>query len=199
MLLRGLDIAGIFVFAISGGLVAARNDLDVLGVIVVAFLPAMGGGTLRDLLLDQPVFWLNDTQTFFVAFAGGAAAFCAPKFLSKLRILVWIDALGLALFSMVGAYKAAELGYGFFVVVFMGAITATAGGLVRDIVCGEKVMMLREDIYVTAALLGCVLYCICNVIEISPSFSLLVGATSVFLIRGCAIIFDLNLPKARSN
>lgn len=195
MLLRGLDLTGIFVFAISGGLVAVRNDLDILGVIVVAFLPALGGGTLRDVLLDQPVFWLDDPLTMFVALLGGVSAFFASRFWSRLKVLVWIDAVGLTLFAMVGAHKAAMLGHSFLVVVFMGAITATAGGLIRDIVCGEKAMMLREDIYVTAALLGGSVYWLCTAFDVQASLGLVVGALATFSIRAAAIHFNLNLPK----
>ena len=195
---RAIDIAGVFVFALSGGLVAIRQDMDLFGIIVVSFLPAVGGGTLRDLLLDQPVFWLNDPISLLAAMAGGVAAFLSPGFWARLRVLVWIDAIGLSLFAMTGASKAMGLGHEVFVVIIMGTITATAGGLIRDIVCGEKAMLLREEIYATAALIGCLIFWALNNANIDASLSLILGATSVFLIRSIAIRFDLNLPKPRS-
>ena len=158
LIIRILDVSGVFVFALSGGLVAIRQDMDLFGIIVVAFLPAVGGGTLRDLLLDVPVFWLTDPISLFAATLGGLAAFLSPGFWARLRVLVWIDAIGLSLFAMVGASKALELELSIFIVMIMGTITATAGGLIRDIVCGERAMLLREDIYASAALAGCLVF-----------------------------------------
>lgn len=197
LLLRIIDMAGIFVFALSGGLAAVRQDMDLFGIIVVAFLPAVGGGTLRDLLLDQPVFWLGDTVSLAIAVAGGLAAFVAPAFWSRMKSLVWVDAVGLSLFAMVGASKALSLGHGLVVVVIMGTLTATAGGLIRDIVCGQKAMLLREDIYATAALLGCVVFFGVQAAGLDLSLSLLAGAVATFAMRALAIRFDLDLPKPR--
>lgn len=194
-LIRILDLSGVVVFALSGGLVAVRHKMDLFGIIVVAFLPAVGGGTLRDLLLDQPVFWLTDHMSLVAALVGGVAAFLSPGFWLRLRALVWIDAVGLSLFAMTGASKAMDLGYGLFVVMIMGTITATAGGLIRDIVCGEEAMLLREDIYATAALIGSVLLYALMYLGVDPSASLLIGAACVLLVRGVAIKFDLSLPK----
>lgn len=196
-LVRLIDIAGVFVFALSGGLVAIRQDMDLFGIIVVSFLPAVGGGTLRDLLLDEPVFWLSDPLSLLAAMSGGVAAFLSPGFWSRLRVLVWIDAIGLSLFAMTGASKALDLGHGVFVVMIMGTITATAGGLIRDIVCGEKAMLLREDIYATAALVGCLVFWALRQFDMPTSGCLIVGACTVFLIRSVAIRLDLNLPKPR--
>ncbi len=197
ILIRVLDVAGIFVFALSGGLVAVRNDLDVLGVVTIAFLPAMGGGTIRDLLLGVPVFWLTDPLTLAVAFIGGMAAFFASDFWPRLRVLVWIDAVGLALFAMVGAYKSATLGHNLAINMIMGAITAAAGGVLRDMVCGEKVMMLREDIYVSAALLGGLVFSLLGYFGLGSTLSLLAGALATFAVRSAGIVFDLDLPRAR--
>tara|TARA_R110000803_G_scaffold115713_2_gene184218 strand:- start:4366 stop:4974 length:609 start_codon:yes stop_codon:yes gene_type:complete len=198
LLLRLIDLGGVFIFALSGGLLAVRQDMDLFGIIVVSFLPAIGGGTLRDLLLDQSVFWLTDNVSLAFAFLGGIAAFLAPGFWSRLKSLVWIDAAGLSLFAIVGAAKALSLGHGLVVVIIMGTVTATAGGLIRDIVCGEKAMLLREDIYATAALIGCAVFWIAHEVSLDPGLSLVAGTSSVFLIRGAAIILDLDLPKPRS-
>jgi uncharacterized membrane protein YeiH len=104
----------------------------------------------------------------------------------------------LSLFAIVGAAKALSLGHGLVVVIIMGTVTATAGGLIRDIVCGEKAMLLRADIYATAALIGCTVFWIAHGMSLDPGLSLVAGTSSVFLIRGAAIIFDLDLPKPRS-
>ena len=197
LLVRLLDLGGVFVFALSGGLAAVRQDMDLFGIVVVSFFPAVGGGTLRDLLLDQPVFWLNDNLSLGFAALGGLAAFLAPGFWSRLKALVWIDAVGLSLFAMVGAAKAMELGHGLVVTVIMAAITATAGGLIRDIVCGQKAMLLREDIYATAALIGGAVFWAAARFGPDPSLALLAGAFTVFTIRALAIRFDIDLPKPR--
>lgn len=101
-----VDLLGVFVFALSGGLAAVRLRLDMFGVIVISFMPAIGGGTLRDLLLDVPVFWLKCEIYLFVSITAGLAAFFAPHFWSRMRALVWIDAVGLSLFCVIGASKA---------------------------------------------------------------------------------------------
>ncbi len=201
LVLRVLDVGGVFVFALSGGLAAARHGMDLFGIIVVAFLPAIGGGTLRDLLLDQPVFWLSDTSSLAVALCGGVAAFLAPRFWARFTALVWIDAVGLALFAMVGASKALALGHGFAVTVIMGTITATAGGLIRDVVCDDEALLLREDIYATAALAGGAVFWGVSTVISAPggpsAWALLAGAGAVFVIRALAIRFKLSLPKPR--
>lgn len=103
-----------------------------------------------------------------IRLSGGIAAFLAPGFGSRLKSLVWIDAAGLSLFAIVGAAKALSLGHGLVVVIIMGTVTATAGGLIRDIVCGEKAMLLRADIYATAALIGCTVFWIAHGMSLDP-------------------------------
>ena len=145
------DWMGVFVFALSGGLIAIRQKMDIFGVIVISLLPAIGGGTLRDILLAQPVFWLNDQISLFIATGAGIAAFLAPRFWTKFKALRWLDSAGLALFAVVGASKAYSLDYSLLICAIMGMITATAGGLLRDVVCNETPMLLKADIYATAA------------------------------------------------
>ncbi|MEM9809832.1 MAG: TRIC cation channel family protein, partial [Pseudomonadota bacterium] len=137
---------------------AVRRDMDLFGVIMLAFLPAVGGGTLRDLLLDAPVFWLEDSWTLLFALVGGLAAFFAATAIDAWRPLRWADAAGLALFAVTGAAKALELGYNIAVVLLMGTITATFGGLLRDVVANREPLILKEDIYATAALFGALTY-----------------------------------------
>jgi uncharacterized membrane protein YeiH len=191
-----LDRSGVFVFALSGGLAAVRQRMDIFGVVVIALLPAVGGGTLRDLLLDQPVFWLEDEISLLLAAGAGVAAFLAPGFWSRLRSLVWIDAVGLSLFAVVGASKALQLGHGFLVTVIMGTMTATAGGLIRDVVCNETPLLLRQDVYATAALAGAATYWTCSVAAAGETVSLAAGALTAFAIRAAAIRFRISLPQS---
>lgn len=193
------DRIGVFVFAISGGVVAVRKEMDFLGVIVLAFLPAIGGGTLRDLLLDQPVFWLSDSVTLILAIAGGVTAFFFYRYVSQFRALRWPDAAGMALFAIAGAAKALALGHNFLVVVIMGTITASAGGLIRDVVANEEPLVLKEgELYATCAIVGSIVYFL--LVRYGPGEIVAVGAgiATAFILRASAILFGLALPKARN-
>ena len=196
LILNLFDWAGVFVFALSGGLMAVRQKFDLLGIIIIAWLPAIGGGTLRDLLLGEPVFWLNDPISLSLATFAGIAAFLGPHFWARIRALVWIDAMGLALFAVVGASKAASLGHGFLICTLMGTITATAGGLMRDVVCNEAPLLLRKEIYATAAIIGAASFYIANAFGLTEGIALTIGATIAFIIRGLSLKFDLNLPRS---
>jgi len=196
LILSLFDGLGVFVFGLSGGLMAVRQKFDLLGVIVVSFLPAIGGGTLRDLLLGQPVFWLSETYILWLPTAAGLIAFMAPGRLSRIRSLKWIDAAGLALFAVVGASKAMELGYGPGICILMGTITATAGGVIRDVVCNETPLLLRQDIYATPAILGAATFFIARRYGLSDVASLSLGASLCFIVRALSIHLGWNLPSA---
>lgn len=189
------DYLGVFVFAVSGGLVAIRHNMDLFGILVIGLLPAIGGGTLRDVLLDVPVFWLTDPWTVYIALTGGLAAIVYKSW-TRVKLLVWADALGLALFAMLGTLKAFELDCGFVTSVAMGTITATAGGLIRDVVCGGPPLLLKEDIYATAALAGSSICYLALSNGVTVSVSMVVGFASVLFIRALAIVFKLSLPSS---
>lgn len=199
VILSIFDAIGIFVFGLSGGLMAARQKFDLLGVVLIAFLPAIGGGTLRDLLLDQPVFWLSQPLILWLPTLAGILAFLSPDRLSRIRSLKWIDAAGLALFAVVGASKAFELGYGAGICILMGTMTATAGGLIRDVVCNETPLLLRQDIYATAAILGAGTFYAAQFLGLSELMALSLGAGLCFLLRALAIHFKWHLPGANKD
>jgi len=196
LLIEIADRAGVFVFALSGGIVAVRKDMDIFGIIVLAFLPAIGGGTLRDILLDQPVFWLTDTPSLLLALLGGLTVFVFHRAIENFRPLRWADALGMALFAATGAATAAELGYGLPIVLIMGTMTASAGGLIRDVVANEEPLLLRSDIYATAAMLGSLVYYLAHEAGLSsiPSFGL--AFIAGFILRALAILKNWSLPKS---
>lgn len=191
------DRVGVFVFALSGGIAAVRKDMDLFGVIVLAFLPAVGGGTLRDIILDAPVFWLEDTTSLWLAVAGGLAAFFFHRFIDSFKPLRWADAVGLGLFAITGAAKAAELDHSFTIILIMGVMTASAGGLVRDVVANRDPLLLKEDIYATAAVLGAGTYAVFHAFDMLEEWALLAGFIAAFSLRALAIIFKLSLPKPR--
>lgn len=196
LLLIVADRIGVFVFALSGGIVAVRKDMDLLGIIVMAFLPAIGGGTLRDLLLDQPVFWLTDTASLTLAVVGGLTVFVFHRVIESFKPLRWADAFGMALFAVTGAAKAYALGYGLPIVLIMGAMTASAGGLLRDVVANEEPLLLKSDIYATAALLASLVYFLALQADMSEMVAFGAGIAAGFAMRGLAIIFGLSLPKS---
>ncbi|MCA8899909.1 MAG: trimeric intracellular cation channel family protein [Hyphomonas sp.] len=197
LLLLFADRAGVFVFAISGGIVAVRKQMDLFGVIVLAFLPAIGGGTLRDVILSQPVFWLEDTQVLGLAVAGGLTAFFFHKWLENFRPLRWADAFGMALFAVTGAAKAAALGFGWPVVLIMGTMTASAGGLLRDVVANvEPLLLMKSEIYATAALLGSGVYLLVRVATGDEALAFAAGLVAAFVLRSLGIIFKLSLPRS---
>ena len=198
LLLSLADRIGVFVFAVSGGVLAVRKQMDLLGVIVLAFLPAIGGGTLRDIILDEPVFWLNDTVTLLLAVAGGLAAFFFYRFVSRFRALRWPDAVGMALFAVSGAAKAMALGHGFLVVLIMGAMTASAGGLIRDVVANEEPLVLKDgELYATCALAGSLVYFGVVSFGLGETAAFASGMATAFILRASAILFGLSLPRAK--
>jgi uncharacterized membrane protein YeiH len=192
------DRIGVFVFALSGGIAAVRKDMDLFGVLVLAFLTAVGGGTLRDLILDAPVFWLDDTLSVILCGAGGLAAFFLHQPIDGFRPLRWADAAGLALFSVAGAAKTASLGHDFIIILMMGTMTASAGGLLRDVVANRvPLLLLPSELYATAALLGAGIYAAVHFSGASEGLAFAAGMTGAFALRAAAIIFNLTLPKAK--
>lgn len=195
--LDGLNYFGVFVFAISGALAGARKDMDMFGLVAVALLPGIGGGTARDLMLDVPVFWLVDPVNLLAAALGGVITipFAAP--LMRSRMLKWFDAVGLALFCVAGAAVALSLGYGLAVTVVMGTVTATLGGVLRDVVCNEVPLVLQKEIYALAAMLGALAYWLLIFLGADAGLSLILAAVMAFLVRAAGIYFDLSLPSTR--
>ncbi len=151
-----LDVAGVAVFAASGALTASRQQMDVVGFALVATVTGIGGGTIRDLLLGTgPVFWVFAPSYLFLCVGVAILLFfAAPLFESRFRALLWADAAGLAIFCVIGAEAALRAGSPGSVAVLMGVITATFGGLVRDVLCAEVPLILRREIYATAAAVG---------------------------------------------
>jgi len=197
MILYLLDLAGVAVFAISGALAAGRSGLDLLGVVVIAAVTAIGGGTLRDLLLDRhPIFWIRDPRYLYVI---GAAALltvlCAR--LSPMPhgdLLLIADALGLALFALTGAELAEEAKLPAIIVVLTGTITGVAGGIVRDVLTAQVPLILRHDIYASAAIAGIVSYLVLHKLGTPRRWAFALGLVTVAGLRLAAIAWGLQLP-----
>jgi uncharacterized membrane protein YeiH len=197
-LLTYFDLAGVFVFAISGALAAARKDMDLFGISVLALMPAVGGGTLRDLVLGEQVFWVKGTLSIWVALAAAILTFLFARMLeSRMKWLIWADAAGLALFCVVGAEKALVVSGSPLVAVMLGVATGVAGGIIRDVICNEIPIVLKEgELYATAAFAGAGTFCLLNYLGVSGSITLWVSMALAFACRAGAITWGWKLPKA---
>lgn len=194
-----LDLFGTAVFAVSGALAAGRRHMDLFGVLVIAAVTAIGGGTVRDLLLDlHPVFWIADL-TYLATIAGTASStFLYTTILHPPRYALPVaDAFGLAIFTVVGAKVAIGVGVHPIIVVLMGAATGTVGGMIRDMLCGETPLILRREIYATASLSGGITYVLLIRLPL-PDPLVIAGAVAVvFLLRLAALQWGLHLPSFR--
>lgn len=196
-LLHALDLVGVVVFAVSGGLEAARKRLDPVGFLFLAAVTGIGGGTLRDLMLDRgPVFWVGQPAYLWLTSAAGLAVFFAAPHIERHRaVLLWADAVGLAVFSVLGAQTALEAGAGASVAILMGTMTATFGGLIRDVVCAETPLILRREIYATAAAAGAATLALLQALSLPGPVAAMAGLVAAFAIRGLGLAFGWSLPS----
>ena len=190
-----LDLFGVAVFAVSGALAAGRKGMDLFGVMVVSAVTAVGGGTLRDVLLDnQPLFWVRDY--LLVAFGAAALTLAYVRASRPPRgSLLVADAFGLALFTVIGARVAREAGAPALICVLMGAVTGSAGGLLRDVLCAEVPLLLRRDVYALAAVAGASLYVLLEGLGVAVTVSAPVSVAAVLALRLAAIRWDLHAPS----
>jgi uncharacterized membrane protein YeiH len=195
-LLRFLDLMGVGLFAISGALAAGRKSLDLLGVVVIATVTAVGGGTLRDLLLGRRPFWMDDPDYLYVILAAAALTLVyTRRYRPPDALLLVADALGLALFSISGAQIAERAGLPGIVVVLLGTMTGTAGGVVRDVLTNEIPLVLRRGrIYATAAIAGIAFYLFLQGMGVPRTGASLAGMALVAGLRFAAILWNLTLP-----
>jgi uncharacterized membrane protein YeiH len=197
MILYIAGLLGVAVFAVSGALTAGRKNFDLLGVVVIAFVTAVGGGTIRDLLLDQnPIFWIRDTTYVYVVLGASAATLIYVRFSRPPQISLLIaDALGLALFTIGGAQIAEAQGLPAVIVIFMATMTGAMGGVIRDILCGEIPMLIRpSELYATTAIVGAAVYLVLQELGVAVSIAALAGMASVAVLRIAAIIWKWRLP-----
>jgi uncharacterized membrane protein YeiH len=191
-----LDLLGVAVFAVSGALAAGRAGLDLLGVLVIAAFTAVGGGTVRDLLLNRhPIFWIVDSR-YLVVILSASLLTVVYTYLLPLpqNALLVVDALGLALFALSGAEIAETANASPIIVVLMGTMTGVAGGVLRDILSGVVPLVLRRDIYASAAMAGIVLYLVLQALGVKRPLAFALGMTCVVTIRLLAIRWNWQLP-----
>lgn len=196
MLLYYLDLAGVTVFAASGVLATRDRNLDIFGTVVVATLTAVGGGTLRDLLLGrQPIFWIVDHWYLVTILLSTLATALylwrrpPPGFL-----FLAADAFGLAIFAIAGAKLALLAGHSALIVIVMGTMTGVVGGMLRDVITAHVPLILQREVYATAAIAGIVVYMLLHALSVPENLSFSAGAAVVFGLRLVAIRWGLNLP-----
>lgn len=191
-----LDLLAVAVFAITGALVAARRQMDPIGFVFLGTATGIGGGTFRDLVLGiEPVFWVVQPAYLWTCIGASLATFWAARLLaSRYRALVWMDAVGLGMFAISGTQKAVAIGAPAVVCVLMGVMTASVGGLIRDIMAGEKPLLFHREIYATAAICGAVAYLLLRAAGLPDPWTALAGFVVGFGVRACAIAFGLSMP-----
>ena len=199
-LVHVFDILAAVVFAVSGALVASRKGMDVMGFMWLAVITGVGGGTVRDLILDVPVFWVqNPVHVSACLVTAVVMHFVAPRVESRYRTLLWFDAFGLALVTVAGTAKALDIGAPALVAIAMGAVTGSVGGIIRDTLGHVPSVLLRHEIYITASVAGACTYVGLNGLGLARVTSMTAGFLVTFGVRGLAIKFGWALPVFRES
>jgi uncharacterized membrane protein YeiH len=201
-LLLSVDLAGTLLFAVEGALIAVPANLDLLGVMVLAFSTALVGGIIRDVLIGAvPPASLRDWRYATAAFIGGAIVFFMHPYVREIPapVITTLDAAALALFAVAGTEKALLYKMHPFIAVLLGGITAVGGGTVRDVLLAQVPNVLRSDIYATAALAGAVVMVAATRLRLPPTLAAIFGGLVCFLLRVISVWQHWNLPKAFSN
>lgn len=185
---------GDVVFAISGALTAARYRMDVMGFVLIGTITGIGGGTTRDLLLGRTVWWTHDPIELIVCVAASLLTFFfITSDITRRKGMVWSDTLGLSVFGVVGCHVALEFGSPFVIAVFMGMVTATGGGVIRDVLTNTQPMILCGQPYATAALLGSLSYAGMRYFGVPEIVSEITACLAAFTLRASAIFFDIRM------
>lgn len=189
-----LDFAGMAVFAATGALAGARLRQDLVTIAFFAAVTGVGGGTLRDLLIDAPVFWVHDWRYVAVALAVALVTWFVGGKGWRLTALLWLDAIGLAAYGVIGAAKAMAYGVPPLICIVMGALTACFGGVVRDLLAGQPSVLLQREIVVTAALLGASTFVGLRMLDVSVMLASAAAVLLGFGLRAGALLWGWSLP-----
>lgn len=200
LVMQVLAILATVAFAVTGVMAVAQQRVDFFSAIVLGVITAVGGGTVRDLIMDVPVFWSQDLLLIRVAVLASIITFVAIHFFSRPQIykcFLYIDGMGAAMFGLGGAMKAYELGFAWPLgLLIMGVISAIGGGLIRDVLTGRKTLLMSDEVYAVPVVIGCLLLAI--VLNFFPAYAseaLLAGTVVAFALRAAAIHWDLSLPN----
>lgn len=189
-----LDYIGIAVFAISGALAAAERRLDFVTFVFFAVVTGVGGGTLRDLLIGAPVFWVNTNATLLICIGAAVCTWFLSRRATAERAILWFDAAGMAAYAIYGASKSLDYGIAPVPAFVMGVLTACAGGIIRDVISSEKTILLRRELYITPAALASGLFILLTVAGLPGFVAAPIAAIAGFVLRALAIVRGLSLP-----
>ncbi len=198
-LLYTLDIIGTFVFAISGTLAAADKKLDLFGAAVIGFITAVGGGTVRDLLLDlNPIAWLVDPNYTIAIIAGVITTYLFKKHVLKLRkTLFMFDAIGIGVFTILGIEKSLSVEILPFFSIIMGVISSVVGGVIRDTLCNEIPLIFRKEVYATACLVGGLVFFMMQYVGLAENWNYLISIAVIICIRVVSVKWTISLPTLK--
>ena len=192
-----IDILGTIAFAISGVLIAMNKRMDPFGILIIAFVTAVGGGTLRDILIGQtPVGWMTNMTFTYVIFFSAVFAVLFRSKINYLRTSLFLfDTIGIGLYTVVGIEKGISAGLHPIICIALGTISACFGGVIRDILCNEIPVVFRKEIYATACILGGITYFLARKLPIEGDFVFIIAGIVVMLIRIVAVKFKISLPS----
>lgn len=192
-----LDITGTFAFAVSGALAAAEKKFDLFGAVFLGFVTAIGGGTMRDMMLgNTPVAWLQDIRIFYTIVIAVAFTFLfRPTIVRFTKALFLFDTIGISVFTIIGLQKGLGVNIHAPIAVMMGITTAVMGGIIRDVLCNDIPLIFHKEIYATACLLGGVIYLALLYLNVSESVIIITAATSIFIVRTLSVRYKWSLPK----
>lgn len=197
MLFYTLDIIGTIAFAVSGALTAIEKRFDIFGIAIIAICTAMGGGTLRDVMIgNTPVFWMVDLQYFYIVLLSVFTTFLFHKHLNKSRkSLMLFDTIGLGIFTLIGIQKGLYIGLHPMVCILLGTITASFGGVIRDVLCGEAPIIFHKEIYATASIIGGGVFFLLRALELPMDIDYIITIATIISIRLLALKYHWELPQ----
>jgi len=192
--LGALSYIAIAFFAATGALAAARKNQTIVTFVFLGLVVGMGGGTVRDIMIDAPLFWTQSNALPIIAIIASMMVWFVPSHWWCDNMIDWFDAVGLAAYAVYGAAKALEYGVNPAPAVLIGCIAAVAGGILRDIIVGETTLVMGENIYISAGFLASASFIILTVLAVPVSVAAVIGALAGFALRGAAIYYNLRLP-----
>jgi uncharacterized membrane protein YeiH len=192
-----IDILGTIAFAISGVLVAMNKKMDLFGILIIAFVTAVGGGTLRDILIGQtPVGWMKDMTFTYVILGSAVFAVIVRNKINYLRTSLFLfDTIGIGLYTIIGVEKGLSAGLHPIICIALGTMSACFGGVIRDILCNEIPVIFRKEIYATACILGGLSYFLIRKLPLESDFVFMISGAIVIIVRLLAVKFKIALPN----
>lgn len=196
-----IDIIGTFAFAISGALVALKKEFDVFGVIIIAFVTAVGGGMIRDVLINaHPINWIGDINYIWTILIAVSITFLFRSRIAPLRKTMFLfDTIGISVFTLLGLQKGLSYNLHPFIALVMGMVSAVFGGVIRDVLTRKVPLIFKKEIYASACLSGGVVYLILGNFNINEDVHFIVSASVIIIIRTVVVKYELELPKIKKD